>query len=136
MSVNALTAQGTTLSIGSGSPITYDPIPEISSFSGPGGAGSVIDVTDLDSEAMEKIMGLPDEGQLSFDINYLPDNEFHAALRTARAEQALTSFELTFSDETVWTFNAFVTGFSLTGGINAPIKAAVVLEISGAIEEA
>lgn len=137
-SVNALTSQGVTLGIGSGSPISYDAIGEINTFNGPGGAGAVIDVTDLDSAAMEKIMGLPDEGQLSFDINYLPDDAQHAALRTARADQTLTSFRLTFTDTggTTWTFDAYVLNFTVTGGVNAPVKAAVTLEITGAITEA
>ncbi len=138
MSINALTSQGVEVRIGSGSPVTYNAIPEISTFNGPGGAGQVIDVTDLDSEAMEKIMGLPDEGQLSFDMNYLPDNAYHTALRAARASQTLTPFKIVFTDvgTTEWTFNGFVTGFTVTGGVNAPIKASVTIEISGAISEA
>lgn len=138
MSSNALTSQGITLGIGSGSPVTYTDIPEIVSFNGPGGAGNVIDVTDLDSTAMEKIMGLPDEGQLSFDINYIPDNAQHAALRTARANQTRTQFKMTFTDTgaTEWTFYGYVTGFSVTGGVNSPLRASVTIEIDGAISEA
>ncbi|MCK5581325.1 MAG: hypothetical protein KAJ18_08640 [Candidatus Omnitrophica bacterium] len=138
MSENALTSQGIVLAIGSGSPVSYTAIPEIKTFNGPGGAGQVIDVTDLDSAAMEKIMGLPDEGQLSFDINYIPDNAVHVSLRTARENQTLTPMKITFTDTTgtVWTFNAYVTGFTVTGGVNAALNAAVTLEITGAIAEA
>lgn len=138
-SVNALTSQGITLAIGVNSPLTYTTtIPELKTFTGPGGAGQVIDVTDLDSVAMEKIMGLPDEGQLGFDINYIPDNAQHAALRTARDNQTLTSFRMVFTDDsgTTWTFNAYVTGFTLAGGVNAAATASVTLEITGAITEA
>lgn len=134
-SVNALTSQGITVGIGSGSPVSYSDIPEIKTFNGPGGAGQVIDVTDLDSSAMEKIMGLPDEGQLTFDINYIPDNAVHASLRTARDNQTLTPFKITFTDDsaTEWTFNAYVTGFTVTGGVNAALNASVTLEITGDI---
>jgi len=137
-STDALTSQGITLGIGSGSPLSYTSITEIKTFNGPGGAGQVIDVTDLDSAAMEKIMGLPDEGQLGFDINYIPDLAVHAALRTARDNQTLTSFRMTFTDggTTTWTFNAYVTGFAITGGVNAPLIANVTLEITGVITEA
>lgn len=137
-STNALTSQGITLGIGSGSPISYDSIGEIKTFTGPGGAGQVIDVTDLDSLAMEKIMGLPDEGQLSFDIHYLPEDTQHIALRTARDNQTLTSFRITFTDSggTTWTFSGYVTGFALTGGVNAALTASVTIEITGTIEEA
>jgi hypothetical protein len=135
MSVNALPSQGTELQIGLNSPLAYTAIPEIVSFSGPGGAGQVIDTTDLSSDAIEKIMGLPDEGQLSFEINYIPTNTYHTALRTARAAQTLTPFKLVFPDTgtTEWTFSGFVTNFSITGGVNAPIKASVTIVISGSI---
>jgi hypothetical protein len=137
MSDSALTSQGMKLKIGSGSPVSYTDIPEISSMNGPGGAGNIIDVTDLDSLAMEKRMGLPDEGQLSFDINYIPENSVHAALRAARASQSLTPFKMIFTDDglTAWTFDAFVTGFTMQAGVNGVVKASVTLEISGAITE-
>lgn len=138
MSDNAISAQGTTIKIGSGSPTTYNTIPEISTFNGPGGNASVIDVTDLSSTAKEKLVGLRDEGQLSFEMNYIPDNTYHAALRTARANKALTPFKISFVDTgtTEWTFNAYVLGFVISGGVDAPYKASVTLEITGAITEA
>lgn len=137
MSDSALTSQGVELKIGTGSPVSYTKISEINSFNGPGGSGQVIDVTDLDSTAIEKIMGLHDEGQLTFEINYIPSDTQHAALRTARAGKTLTPFQLIFTDagETQWAFNAYVTGFTVSGGVNSPIKASVTLEITGAITE-
>lgn len=137
MSVNALPSQGLELQIGGGSPLAYTAIPEVVSFSGPGGAGQVIDVTDLSSDAIEKIMGLPDEGELSFEINYIPTDAQHAALRTARANQTLTKFGLKFTDtgETTWTFEGFVTNFSITGGVNSAVKASVTIAISGSVTE-
>jgi hypothetical protein len=125
------------IGIGSGSPLTYNDIPEVVSFSGPGGSGQVIDVTNLSSTAIEKVMGLPDEGQLSFEMNYVPANTYHAALRTARAAKTLTKFKLTFTDTGAmeWTFDAYVTNFTVSGGVNSTIKAAVTLEVTGAIVE-
>ena len=137
MPSNALPSQGMKLGIGSGSPLTYNDIPEVVSFSGPGGAGQVIDVTNLASTAVEKVMGLADEGQLSFEINYVPANTYHAALRTARANKTLTKFKLTFTDTGAmeWTFDAYVTGFTVSGGVNASVKASVTLEITSSITE-
>ena len=131
----ALPAQGVKVKIGSGSPLAYTAIPGIVSFNGPGGAGQVIDVTNLSSTAIEKIMGLPDEGQLSFECNYVPENTQHAALRAARGAQTLTSFQIEFPDGTVWTFSAYVTNFTVSGGVNAPLKASVVLELTGSVLE-
>lgn len=137
MSINAIEAQGIDLKIGAGSPVTYTEIPEIVSFNGPGGAAAVIDVTDLSSSAMEKKMGLRDEGQLSFEMNYIPDNTQHAALRTARANRTLTPFQIILTDvsTTTWVFNAYVTGFTIQGAVNNVVKASVTLEITGVISE-
>lgn len=138
MSSNAIEAQGTTLKIGTGtSPITYTTIKEVKSFTGPGGSAAVIDVTDLSSTAKEKRMGLQDEGQLSFVMNYLPDDVQHALLRTNRASRVLTPFRLTFTDTSPanWTFNAYVTGFSVSGAVDGVIEANVTLEITGSITE-
>lgn len=139
MSVNAIRSQGIKVAKGNGaSPEVFTDIPEIVSFSGPGGSGQVIDVTDLDSAAIEKIMGLPDEGQLTLEINYRPDNAVHAGLRTDRANQTLRNFRITFTDPgaTTWTFAAYVLNFTAQGGVNAAGRASVTLEITGAITEA
>lgn len=140
MSSQALEAQGMELRIGNGaSPEVFTAISEISTFSGPGGAATVIDVTDLSSLAKEKRMGLADEGQLSFTINYIPNDTQHALLRTQRANRQETNFKLIFTDDspaTTWSFAAFVTGFSVTAAVDGVVQANVTLEITGAISEA
>lgn len=139
MSSQALEAQGMELKIGDGaSPEVFTAIPEIKTFSGPGGSATVIDVTDLSSQAKEKRMGLADEGQLSFTINYIPTNDEHAALREAREDRAETNFKLVFTDDspsTTWSFSGFVTGFSVSGAVDGVVEANVTIEITGAISE-
>lgn len=138
MSSNALPAQGLQLKMNSaGSPSVFVAIPELVSFTGPGGSGQVIDVTNLDSEAVEKVMGLPDEGQLTFQINHVPTDDMHIALRAARAAHALRSFQIVFPDDgqTTYSFDGYVTGFSDTGGVNATVKASVTIEITGSVTE-
>lgn len=137
MSENAIQAQGTLLKLGAGSPPSYTTIAEINSFSGPGGSVSVIDVTDLSSSAKEKLAGLNDNGQLSFECNLIPSNAQHAALREAKENGTVISVKLVFTDTgaTEWTFNAIVTGFSVSGAVDGVVKASVTLEISGEIVE-
>lgn len=139
MSSSALEAQGTELKIGSGtSPETFTAISEIKTYTGPGGSASIIDVSDLSSTRKEKRMGLADEGQLSFTINYIPADTEHAALRTARADRALTNFELVFTDAspaTKWTFSGYVTTFTVSGAVDGVVEANVTIEISGEITE-
>lgn len=139
MSSQALEAQGMLLKIGNGaSPEVFTSIAEIKTFSGPGGSAAVIDVTDLSSLAKEKRMGLADEGQLSFTINYIPNNTQHALLRAQRASREETNFKLVFTDDspaTTWSFSAFVTGFAVSGAVDGVVEANVTLEITGAIVE-
>ena len=139
MSSNAIEAQGITIARGTGTgPVTYTTIPEVKSFSGPGGSATVIDVTDLSSTAKEKRMGLADEGQLQLTINYIPDNAVHLALRADRASRAKVPFRISFTDsgDTTWSFDAFVTGFNVSGAVDGVVEAQVTLEITGAITEA
>ena len=140
MSSNALEAQGMLLQIGSGSPtVTYTTIKEIKTFSGPGGSATVIDVTDLSSTAKEKRLGLADEGQLSFTINYIPKDTQHTLLRTNRDARTLTPFKLVFTDgspKSTWSFNAFIQGFAVSGAVDGVVEANITLEITGSITEA
>jgi hypothetical protein len=139
MSSNALEAQGMLIKIGNGaSPEVFSTISEIKTFSGPTGSAAVIDVTDLSSTAKEKRMGLADEGQLSFTINYIPDNTQHALLRTQRASREETNFKMVFTDDspsTTWSFSAFVTGFAVSGAVDNVVEATVTLEITGSITQ-
>lgn len=139
--MKAIESQGITIGMsdGSMSPITYNDIGNITSFTGPGGQASVIDVTNLDSTAKEKLMGLPDEGQFSIDINLDPDNTQHQALRTARANRALTYFKITLTDTspaTAITFQGYVLGFSINGSVDQVVKATVTIEVDGPVSYA
>jgi len=137
MGANAIKAQGTLLNLGAGSPLTYTTIAEINSFNGPGGNSSVIDVTDLSSTAKEKLAGLNDNGQLSFECNFIPTNTQHAALRTAKENGTTIKVQIVFTDTdaTTWTFDAIVTGLSVSGAVDGVVKASVSLEVSGSIVE-
>lgn len=139
MSSNAIDAQGIVIARGSGtgSPETFATIPEVKTFNGPGGSASVIDVTSLQSTAKEKRMGLQDEGQLTFTINYVPGDTVHAGLRADRANMTQRNFKITFTDDpaTVWTFAAYVTGFAISGSVDGVVEASVTLEITGSITE-
>jgi hypothetical protein len=71
--VKGVVGRGSTLHINvAGSPTLFLKIGNITDITGPGGQGTVIDVSNLDSVAREKLMGLFDEGQLQFNINLDP----------------------------------------------------------------
>lgn len=139
MSANALESQGMLFKRGDGaSPEVFSAIPEVMTFAGPSGSASVIDVTDLSSAAKEKRMGLKDEGQVTFNINYLPSDTVHAGLRSDRSNRTLRNFQIIFTDDspaTQWDFAGYVTGFAVSGGVDGVVQASVTIEISGDITE-
>lgn len=130
----SLNTQGVVFNIWDGA--AYDPIGELLSFTGPGGSAAVINATHLGSIAREKKMGLPDEGQFSFEVNLDPaDTDGQVAVRTARTNRTLSQFqlELTDSGPTTLTFNGYVLEFSVSGGEDDLIKASITIEITGAV---
>ena len=131
----AIEAQGVTLKYSIGSPTTFAAIANVTGFQGPGGSASVIDVTNLDSTAKEKLMGLPDEGQFTVDINLDPDDASHIALRGARAARTRTEFKVTFTDSSPATgsFFGYVLGFHIQAAVDQAVKVSMTIEIDGPV---
>lgn len=130
----SIETQGTKLAYSDGgSPSSFSDIGNITDFSGPGGQASVIDVSNLDSTFREKRMGLPDEGQFTFNVNLDPDNASHVALKDARRGRDRLEFRVTLTDSTptTLTFYGYVLGFVISGGVDAVTKAAITIEIDG-----
>ena len=134
---SAIESQGTTLAISVGaSPSSFTTIGNVVGFKGPGGSASVIDVTNLSSVAKEKLMGLPDEGQFTVDLNFDPDNATHQSLRTARANRTPCEFKITFTDAasaTTAVFTGYVLGMEISAQVDSAVKASVTIEITGAV---
>ena len=141
MSTSALSSQGTTLQMSpTGSPQVFSTVPEIVSISGPSGSAQEQDASDLSSTAKEYKFGLKDHGEISLDMNYIPDNTVHASVRTAFTENPPTPrlWRLTFTDTApakIWEFQAYVKGFSVSAGVDQILKVAVTLRITADITE-
>ena len=132
----AIQSQGVVLYVtDGGSPTEYTAIPNVTDFSGPGGQASVIDISNLDSLAREKMMGLADEGQLTFNLNWDPDSTVHQRLNTLRKNRTKAEFKIALTDATPTnaTFFGYVLGVQLTAGVDAAVKAAVTVEIDGPV---
>lgn len=129
-------SQGVTLAISVGeSPTSFSTIANVTDFSGPGGQASVIDITNLASTAREKRMGLPDEGQLTFNVLLDPDAATHQSLRDARKNRTKCEFRVTLTDgtPTTLTFFGYVLGFTVGGAVDDVVKAAITIEIDGTV---
>jgi len=131
----AIESQGITVQVSTGSPTAFGNIANVVGFSGPGGSASVIDVTNLLSTAKEKLMGLPDEGQFTLDINFDPDAASHVELRDARAARTRIEFKINFTDAAPASarFFGYVLGFPVAGAVDQAVKVSVTIEIDGAV---
>src|SRR5579871_5136727 len=113
MSTGAIPTQGVAIKRGDGgAPETFTKIGEVVDFDGPGGKANIIDATSLDSVAKEKLAGLPDEGQVTLTINFVPSDTMQQGLRNDRAARTLRNFQIVMTDTGHLTasFAAFVLG--------------------------
>jgi predicted secreted protein len=132
---NAINSQNTLFKRGDGgSPETFVAVSEVVKIGGPSGSASIIDVTHLTSTAREKVLGLADEGQITLDLNYIPNDTQQANLRTDRANKSLRNFQIVIPTpaQTI-SFAAYVTGFSLDFAVDAKVACSITLEITGAV---
>jgi len=117
-------------------------IGEVTDFNGPGGAAAVIDITHLGSTAIEKLIGLPDEGQLSMSLNYNATDTGQNGLKSDRAARVRNLYDILFHEFTKTdsavpsraAFFAYSQNFSANGAVNGKVSANSVLEITGAVQ--
>jgi len=110
-------------------------IEEVTSFSGPSGSASIIDVTHLDSTAKMKLVGLRDEGNLTLDLNFVATAAMQTKLREARAARTESNIAILFNDtgRTLAAMKCFVTGFSIGGSVDNKLTGSVTIEINGPV---
>ena len=117
---------------------TSHAVAEVVGFNGPTGSANVIDVSHLGSTAKEKLIGLRDEGQVSFDVNFRPGTTGQDYLRTCGANRSMKKAVIQLNDNTTEVaktkiiFDAYVSGFSITGAVDQVVKGSITLEITGA----
>ncbi len=118
------------------SPGEYVEIAEVKSWSGPGGASSEYEVTHLKSTAKEIRLGLPDEGPITLELNYLPKSESHKAMLEDRRLRRIKNFRIVYTDSspaTVQDFVGYVQQYSTTGGVNQAITATIVIRVTSSV---
>lgn len=141
MPSNAISAQGSVISINTGTTAApvWTPIRGVISFSGFDGAAPDIDVTDLDSTAMEFRSGLQDMGNFNMDINVVRTDPGQVAVEAARTARTVKSFKLTLPAPAgggaapAATFDALVKSTPLSGGVNAALKGSISTKITGPV---
>jgi len=136
---DAVSAYGTLLKIGDGGgPEVFTTLAEVKGIEGPTMETEVIDVTTHSSAAAgafrEKLATLIDAGEVTFDLNLVPGNSQHDALRADQIARTKRNFELWFpsSVSADIEFQAVVTNFPLSFPVDGQIESSVTLTITQA----
>lgn len=132
----AKTSQGTKLYISDGgSPTAFTAVGKVTNFSGPNSNLPTLDSSDLDSLAVERIAGLLDEGNFTFELNSDAANvTTHATLETAHAAGTRLEFKLVLtSTSRTYVWFGYVTQFTPKGAVNQVIKASLGIAVDGQV---
>jgi hypothetical protein len=127
---------GTVLSRGDGtSPEAFVAVGDIISIAGPAITKEEIDVTTLDSAAKEFLGGLDDPGEMTFELNWNPQDAQQVLLRDDAEGNTKVNYRVVWNDVSATTvdFNGEVMEYSINTEANDAVKASVRIKINGAL---
>jgi hypothetical protein len=137
MTTKAVSTKRFKLQIGDGAGSeTFTTIAELTNVKGPSEKAAQLDATSFDSDAMEFIAGLSDNGEVTFDVNFVGSNAQQQQLRTDLRAGNKRNFKIIVNDHpttpTTINFAAIVTQApELSGSVNAVLKGSGALKVSG-----
>lgn len=122
----------------SDSPSVFTNISNVTTINESGAQRSEIDVTNLDSTAMEYAPGLVDFGSMTFEVNWDPLEATHVTLDSIFLSGAVRDWRITESPrvtpptgETTY-FKGYVSALTKTRAVNQVVKASVTIRVTGA----
>lgn len=136
MATAALLGLGTLLKIGDGGgPETFATIGEITSLDWSGRSRPALDATSHDSSAREFIAGVLDNGEVSGEYSYVPDDTEQEAVETDFLAGTLRNFEIILPDTGAkkFSFAAIITDLGTAMPVDDRLVRSFRLRISGAV---
>ncbi len=138
MASKAKSAQGSKVFRGDGNtPEVFTQIAAVTGFKGPDAKATTIDITDMDSEAMEFVPGLPDNGSVSIDFNFVGSDLQQQGLAADIAAGNMRNHRLVVNDHktrpSTFDFFGLVTDHGISGGTNQALKGSASIKISGKV---
>ncbi len=100
-------------------------VSEVLSFSGPAPSANIIDVTNLQSTAKEKMIGLYDGGQITINTNFIVTDAGQTKLRESLAARTQGNLMIQLSTVTTSQYMAmmgYVTGFNVSGAVDNVLR--------------
>ena len=107
---------------------------ELTGFSGPSMSAGVIDVTNLQSTAKEKMIGLYDGGQISLNVNWVATNDGQIKLRESLVKRTKGSLLIQLSTATTAqkiSLEGYVIGMNVNGAVDNVLKGDFSIAITG-----
>jgi len=119
---------------GTATPTAWIQVKEVKGIKPAGASTSKVDVTDLDSDAMEYMAGLADNGTISLDINILEADAGQSACLSAFLGSATKQFRVSTKTKHR-TFEGSITKFPTVpdASVNGVQTGSMELQISGAV---
>lgn len=110
---------------------------QVTNISGPGGEAAEIDVSHLKSTAKEYLMGLPDEGNVTFSCLYDTTDVSHKALQADRLTRTVRGcvIKLATTALEVIKFQAYCRGFAYDLATENAVRANVTLRVTGQVSQ-
>jgi hypothetical protein len=130
MATGAMTGLGTVLSINAGS--GYVDMAEVFDITAPNETTKTIDATHYGSTAQEFILGLPDNGECVFKLNWIPSNATEDLI-LGIPRGTPVPIRITWPNGITWTFNGIRTGFQPTAPIEDRMTANVTFKVTGSV---
>jgi hypothetical protein len=140
MASRAFSGQGTIIARADlATPTVFVDIAEVKTITGPGGASTTLDTTTLSSAAKEFVPGLKDNGEVTLGINFVPGDAGQQQMIDDQENLEMAVYRITYSDKrptggTTAIFNAYVTNFAPSVGVDALSTADVSLRVSGGVD--
>lgn len=116
-------------------PAAYVAVAEVTNITPPNQSVDQIDATNMDSPSRyrEKIPGLTDPGEMSVEMNFVPNSATDALIRARRAAGDYQNAKIIFPNGAVWVFSAYVSGYEISTPIDDKMTATLTMGVSGAI---
>ncbi|OIO01100.1 MAG: hypothetical protein AUJ49_08460 [Desulfovibrionaceae bacterium CG1_02_65_16] len=118
---------------GTGSPETFQQVMTIKSVTGPNPTRSEVDVTTLASTAKEFLLGLSDNGEMSFPGLFEGDDLVQQAIIGDLGADTPRNWRVEIPDGTKVAFSAYVKSFPLDLAADAAAGFTLGLRLTGAI---
>lgn len=138
MSTDADIGLGTTLELhnGDGEPGTFHLIAEVFNLTPPNSQADEIDATHFQSLAREYILGIDDNGECTFEMNFVPGSISEQKILAAKAAKERRATRITFPNGSEWSFDALVKGYEPAVPADDKMTCSVTFRVTGDIARA